>query len=363
MALGERLRGSGARVYCLLSDGELQEGQVWEAAMSASHHRLGNLVALIDNNHMQADGATAQVMGVEPVDRALGAFGFRDQRIDAHDHDALVRRCRSPGPQEDRPPARSYWKRFRARVSPRSSATTRSTTSVSSGAVGSGDRRARLSRQAAAGTARSEVTRGAHEKPGRNSGGKSSKLQVRPRDGRRSGGCTRRGSRLKTPGGTVVLIDPYLRSSVMRSYELPRAVHGARSTRRRRRSTRCWPPTATRITWTPIRSTISCGQRTRFVGPPMAAEKVHCVRRRRGAHDRRSAAATSHRHRRPLGPGGPRPAHVRPGADPGRGRLRAVAAAACGSTTAVTPNTTARSSPTLAGWAPPRSASTARPAT
>lgn len=89
MALGERLRGSGARVYCLLSDGELQEGQVWEAAMSASHHRLGNLTALIDNNNMQADGVTAEIMSVEPVVERFTAFGFETQRIDGHDHDAL----------------------------------------------------------------------------------------------------------------------------------------------------------------------------------------------------------------------------------------------------------------------------------
>jgi len=89
MALGERLRASGARVYCLLSDGELQEGQVWEAAMSASHFRLGNLVVLIDNNHMQADGDPARVMAVEPVDQRFAAFGFRTQRISAHDHAAL----------------------------------------------------------------------------------------------------------------------------------------------------------------------------------------------------------------------------------------------------------------------------------
>jgi transketolase len=91
MALGERLRGSGARVYCLLSDGELQEGQVWEAAMSASHFGLGNLVALIDNNRMQADGAPAEVMGVEPVDERFRAFGFDAERISAHDHAALQR--------------------------------------------------------------------------------------------------------------------------------------------------------------------------------------------------------------------------------------------------------------------------------
>lgn len=84
MALGERLRGSGGRVYCLLSDGELQEGQVWEAFMSAGQYRLDNLVVMIDNNHMQADGATSEVMDVEPVPAKLEAFGFAPRRIDAN---------------------------------------------------------------------------------------------------------------------------------------------------------------------------------------------------------------------------------------------------------------------------------------
>src|SRR6202453_2892791 len=91
MALGERLRQSGANVYCLLSDGELQEGQVWEAAMSASHYQLGNLTALIDNNNMQADGVTAEIMSVEPLVERLTAFGFDTQRIGGHDHAALAR--------------------------------------------------------------------------------------------------------------------------------------------------------------------------------------------------------------------------------------------------------------------------------
>jgi transketolase len=101
MALGERLRKTGAVVYCLLSDGELQEGQVWEAAMSASHFALGNLVALIDNNHMQADGVTDQVMRVEPLIDRFRAFGFDATRIDAHDHLALEKalpRCENVVP-------------------------------------------------------------------------------------------------------------------------------------------------------------------------------------------------------------------------------------------------------------------------
>jgi transketolase len=90
MALGERLDGSGARVYCLVSDGELQEGQVWEACMAAGHHALDNLVLMVDNNRMQADGATADVMGVEPVPQKLEAFGFAARRIDANAIDELL---------------------------------------------------------------------------------------------------------------------------------------------------------------------------------------------------------------------------------------------------------------------------------
>jgi transketolase len=90
MALGERRRGGGGRVYCLLSDGELQEGQVWEAFMSAGHYHLDNLVVMVDNNHMQADGATADVMTVEPVPEKLAAFGFASRRIDANSIDEVL---------------------------------------------------------------------------------------------------------------------------------------------------------------------------------------------------------------------------------------------------------------------------------
>lgn len=88
-ALADRLRGSDARTFCLISDGELQEGQVWEAIMSAAHYRLGSLVLLIDNNRMQADGDPAEVMGIEPIPEKLAAFGFAAQRVDANDLPAL----------------------------------------------------------------------------------------------------------------------------------------------------------------------------------------------------------------------------------------------------------------------------------
>jgi transketolase len=90
MALGERIKGTDGRVYCIVSDGELQEGQVWEAAMAAAHHRVDNLVVLVDNNRMQADGATADVMAVEPVDEKFSAFGFSAQRIDANSLEAIL---------------------------------------------------------------------------------------------------------------------------------------------------------------------------------------------------------------------------------------------------------------------------------
>jgi transketolase len=90
MALGERLRGEGARVFCLLSDGELEEGQVWEAAMSAGHYGLDNLVALIDANGIQADGATADVMTVDPIVDKFASFGFEALEVDPHDVEALA---------------------------------------------------------------------------------------------------------------------------------------------------------------------------------------------------------------------------------------------------------------------------------
>ena len=90
MALGLRLRGAESRVYNLLSDGELQEGATWEAAMSASHFKLDRLVALIDCNGQQADGPPASVMTIEPVEDKWRAFGWHTQRIDGNDVAAIV---------------------------------------------------------------------------------------------------------------------------------------------------------------------------------------------------------------------------------------------------------------------------------
>ncbi|TFV59184.1 transketolase [Mycobacterium sp. PS03-16] len=90
MALGLRFQGSDARVFNFLSDGELDEGSTWEAAMGASHHRLGNLVAMVDINALQADGPTEGVLRTEPVAEKWAACGWHVARVDGNDIDALL---------------------------------------------------------------------------------------------------------------------------------------------------------------------------------------------------------------------------------------------------------------------------------
>jgi transketolase len=90
MALGLRLRGNGAHVYNLLSDGELDEGSTWEAALACGHHDLDNLTAIVDVNALQADGATAGVLRTEPLIEKWEAFGWRAERVDGNDVTALV---------------------------------------------------------------------------------------------------------------------------------------------------------------------------------------------------------------------------------------------------------------------------------
>ena len=91
MALGLRHQGSGARVINFLSDGELDEGSTWEAAMGASHHRLGNLIAMVDINALQADGPTVGVLRTEPVVDKWAASGWHVERVDGNNVDALLR--------------------------------------------------------------------------------------------------------------------------------------------------------------------------------------------------------------------------------------------------------------------------------
>ena len=85
MALGLKHQGSAARVYTLLGDGEIQEGQVWEACMAAAHYNLDNMVVIVDNNGLQIDGAIDKVMSPYPIVDKMVAFGFNTIAIDGHD--------------------------------------------------------------------------------------------------------------------------------------------------------------------------------------------------------------------------------------------------------------------------------------
>lgn len=90
IALGFRMDRLNARVYCLLGDGEIQEGQVWEAAMTASHYKLDNLCAIIDNNGLQIDGHCCDVMYIEPIVKKWDAFGWHVIDINGHDMGAIL---------------------------------------------------------------------------------------------------------------------------------------------------------------------------------------------------------------------------------------------------------------------------------
>lgn len=89
MALGGKHQGKNFRVYTLLGDGEIQEGQVWEACMAASHYKLDNLCVIVDNNGLQIDGDVAKVMSPYPIDEKLKAFGFHVEVIDGHDFERI----------------------------------------------------------------------------------------------------------------------------------------------------------------------------------------------------------------------------------------------------------------------------------
>ena len=89
MALAAKHTGKSNRVYSLLGDGEIQEGQVWEACMAAAHYKLDNLCIIVDNNGLQIDGNIADVMSPYPIVGKLEAFGFNTLAIDGHDFDAI----------------------------------------------------------------------------------------------------------------------------------------------------------------------------------------------------------------------------------------------------------------------------------
>ena len=90
MALGGRVARRDYGVYVLVGDGELAEGQIWEAAMAAGHYRLGSLVCIVDRNELCIDGPTEDVMAVEPIGDRFASFGWEVQRVDGHDLAAVT---------------------------------------------------------------------------------------------------------------------------------------------------------------------------------------------------------------------------------------------------------------------------------
>lgn len=105
MALGLRLDKRNSRVYALLGDGELQEGQVWEAAMASAHYRIDNLCALVDANALQIDGEVERVMTVGPIGDKFKSFGWNVTEIDGHDMEAIIKALESAKLVKEKPTA------------------------------------------------------------------------------------------------------------------------------------------------------------------------------------------------------------------------------------------------------------------
>ena len=85
MAIASKLKKESNKVYCIVGDGEIQEGQIWEAAMTASHYKLDNLCLIVDNNNLQIDGKVSDVMSPYPIDQKLESFGFAVYKADGND--------------------------------------------------------------------------------------------------------------------------------------------------------------------------------------------------------------------------------------------------------------------------------------
>lgn len=105
LALAARLAGRSSRTYCLLGDGEVQEGQIWEAAMAAPHYQLDNLCVIIDQNGLQIDGEVAKVMNVGPLGPKFLAFNWHVLEVDGHDVEAIAQALANAEETKGRPTA------------------------------------------------------------------------------------------------------------------------------------------------------------------------------------------------------------------------------------------------------------------
>ena len=105
MAIAGKLDNKNYRVYTILGDGEIEEGQVWEAAMSASHYNLDNLCVIVDNNNLQIDGTIDKVMSPYPIDDKFKAFGFNVINIDGHNFDEIIKAFKNAREYKNKPTA------------------------------------------------------------------------------------------------------------------------------------------------------------------------------------------------------------------------------------------------------------------
>lgn len=103
MALGARLQGQEWRTYCIMSDGECQEGSVWEAAMAAGHFKPTSLTAFVDRNRLSLDGPTEDIMGLDPLDKKFQDFGWRVLTIDGHDFNEICDAIDTAHAETERP--------------------------------------------------------------------------------------------------------------------------------------------------------------------------------------------------------------------------------------------------------------------
>ena len=103
IAIGARLNGETGTVFCMVGDGECQEGQIWEAAMTAAHYKLDNVVAILDNNGLQIDGAVRDIMNIEPIGEKWKAFGWEVIEIDGHDMPSILDAIDRAEKTKDRP--------------------------------------------------------------------------------------------------------------------------------------------------------------------------------------------------------------------------------------------------------------------
>lgn len=105
MALSAKLDNKDYRVYCIMGDGEIEEGQVWEAAMTSSHYKLDNICVIVDNNNLQIDGKINEVMNPYPIDKKFESFGFNVINIDGHNYTEIINSLENAKKVKNKPTA------------------------------------------------------------------------------------------------------------------------------------------------------------------------------------------------------------------------------------------------------------------